>query len=78
MSRALRGASTDASTIHAIKSDTEGFEVSAADITLPDAAAAFTSASTIEQWLENLQLQLNALSTITNPDPTMLRLGVDQ
>lgn len=78
MSRILRGNQADASTIHSLKADDGIHEVSAGDISLPDEAAAFTSAATIEQWLEILQIQLNSLSNTTAPNPSLLRLGVKQ
>jgi hypothetical protein len=52
--RVLRGNSSDAMTIHAIKSDDGTNEVHAGDISLPAGAAAYTATETIEAWLEQL------------------------
>lgn len=65
MSRILRGLPTDASTIHSLMSDDGIHEVSGADLSLSDAAAAFTSASTVEQWLIAMQTQVNAFTGTT-------------
>lgn len=62
MSRPLRGNPSDAATIHALKSDTEGVEVNAGDLSLPNRAGAFTVAATVEAWLEAMQLQINTLT----------------
>lgn len=75
MSRPSRVDGTHQNTAH-ISAD--GSEMNAGDIPLPVAAAALTSAETIQTWLEQLQAQLNALAGVTHPNPTMTRLGVNQ
>ena len=65
MTRPIRGNASDASTIHSLMSDDGIHEVNAGDISLPDAAAPFTVADTIEQWLERMQAQINTLTGTT-------------
>ena len=77
MSRPLLPTPADAH-LNMMHKSTDGSEMNAGDIPLPVGAGPFTSAATIEQWLEALQSQLNTLSNATAPNPFMLRLGVKQ
>jgi hypothetical protein len=72
MSRILRGNASDASTIHALKSEDGVHELNAGDMSLPAAAAAFTIADTVEAWLEAMQRQINALTGTTPLLPSQL------
>lgn len=74
MTRPLRGNPNDAH-LNAHHRSKDGSEMNASDIPLPAGAGAFTGASTIEQWLEELTLAVNRLHTHSYPNPALTRLG---
>ncbi len=67
MTRPLRD---DDAHLNANHRSADGSEMNASDIPLPASAATFTTADTIEQWLERMQAQIN---TLTGTTPVTVR-----